>query len=99
MTAASPLTALCGHEHRRVIPSDNVSTDQPRTAAGDLVTLSLDGWAHGGEAVGRLPEGMACFVAHALPGETVTARISEKKKRWARAELVEVLEPSASSSR
>ena len=94
MTAASPLTALCGHEHRCVIPSDNVSTDQPRTAAGDLVTLSLDGWAHGGEAVGRLPEGMACFVAHALPGETVTARISEKKKRWARAELVEVLEAS-----
>ena len=46
--------------------------------------------AHGGEAVGRY-DGKACFVAGAIPGERVEARIVKEKARWARADLVEVL--------
>jgi 23S rRNA (uracil1939-C5)-methyltransferase len=58
------------------------------------VELVLDGITHGGEAVGRLPDGKACFVPYAIPGERVRVEVVEQRKRWARARLVEVLEPS-----
>jgi 23S rRNA (uracil1939-C5)-methyltransferase len=59
----------------------------------DVVVLTPRRWAHGGEAVARL-DGKTVFVADALPGETVRARVIIEKPSWARAELVEVLEPS-----
>lgn len=56
--------------------------------------LDLHGLTHGGEAVGRLPSGKACFVAHAIPGERVEVEVVEERARWARARLVRVLTPS-----
>ena len=56
--------------------------------------VELHGFAHGGEAVGRLPDGRVVFVAYAIPGEQVSVEITEDHKRWARARLVEVLTPS-----
>jgi tRNA/tmRNA/rRNA uracil-C5-methylase (TrmA/RlmC/RlmD family) len=56
--------------------------------------LRLDGLAHGGEAVGRLASGKACFVGYAVPGELVRVELTEDHPRWARGRLVEVLEPS-----
>lgn len=58
------------------------------------VEIDLDGFAHGGAAVGRLPDGTACFVDYAIPGERVRVRVVDRRRRWARAELVDVLEPS-----
>jgi len=49
--------------------------------------------AHGGEAVGRV-DGKAHFVAGAIPGELVTAEVVADRGRWARARLIDVLEPS-----
>ncbi|HWH32270.1 MAG TPA: TRAM domain-containing protein [Egibacteraceae bacterium] len=57
-------------------------------------TVRLHGLAHGGEAVGRLEDGKAVFVPFAIPGELATVRVTDERARWARAELVEVLEPS-----
>jgi tRNA/tmRNA/rRNA uracil-C5-methylase (TrmA/RlmC/RlmD family) len=65
------------------------------TPVGAVVELTLDGFAHGGSAVGRLPDGTACFVDYAIPGERVRVRVTDRRRRWARAELVEVVEPSA----
>jgi tRNA/tmRNA/rRNA uracil-C5-methylase (TrmA/RlmC/RlmD family) len=56
--------------------------------------LELTGLTHGGEAVGRLPDGRACFVAYAIPGERVRVRVVEHRRRWARAEVLAVLRPS-----
>lgn len=56
--------------------------------------LEIDGITHGAEGVARLPEGKVCFVPYALPGERVRARVVDDRKRWARAELVEVIDPS-----
>lgn len=64
------------------------------TASAAAVEMVLHGMAHGGDAVGRLPDGRACFVPFALPGERVLVRVVEQRKRHARAELLEVLEPS-----
>ncbi|MCS5721983.1 class I SAM-dependent RNA methyltransferase [Herbiconiux sp. CPCC 203407] len=61
----------------------------------DLVELNIDNVAHGGVAVARL-EGRVVFVADAIPGERVLARIADDSKSsfW-RADTVEVVEASA----
>ncbi len=42
----------------------------------------------------RDPGGRVLFVRHGLPGERVIAEITEEHPRWARAEAIEILEPS-----
>lgn len=44
--------------------------------------------------MGRLPDGRAVFVPFALPGETVRISLVEEKKGFARADLLEILDPS-----
>ncbi len=61
---------------------------------GWVENVTCTGVAHGGEAVGRLADGRAVFVPYAIPGERVRVRVTEVRPRFARAELVEVLEPS-----
>jgi len=68
--------------------------DGPAVELGSEVELSLHDMAHGGEAVGRLEGGLAVFVAGGIRGERVRARITERRKRWCRAQLLEVLEAS-----
>jgi tRNA/tmRNA/rRNA uracil-C5-methylase (TrmA/RlmC/RlmD family) len=58
-------------------------------------TIDLHGLTHGGEAVGRLPDGKACFVPYAIPGERVVIDVIEERRRWARGRLVEVVDASA----
>ncbi len=57
--------------------------------------ITLTTLAYGGEALGRLPDGRAVFVPFALPGEKVRIRLVEEKRGYARAELLEVLQPAA----
>jgi len=58
---------------------------------GERVEIPLDGITHGGEAVGRLPDGRACFVPYALPGERVAIEVVQERGRWARGRLLDVL--------
>jgi 23S rRNA (uracil1939-C5)-methyltransferase len=58
-----------------------------------MITLELTQMAHGGAAIGRY-QGKVFFVPYALPGETVGVEIVTSKKGWARARLIEVIEPS-----
>ena len=51
--------------------------------------------AHGGHCVARL-DGQVVFVRHALPGETVRIRVTERTKRFLRADAVEVLQAAPS---
>jgi 23S rRNA (uracil1939-C5)-methyltransferase len=53
----------------------------------------IDGFTHGGEGVARI-EGKAVFVPGALPDERVVLRVVDDRARWARAALVEVVDPS-----
>ncbi|MBI4971177.1 MAG: class I SAM-dependent RNA methyltransferase [Candidatus Omnitrophica bacterium] len=59
----------------------------------ETIELKIDSLAYGGEGVARV-EGKVYFVEGALPGERVRAQIIEEKKSFARAETVEILEPS-----
>jgi len=57
----------------------------------EVIILSL---VYGGEAMGRLEDGRAVFVPCALPGERVRVRLTEQKRSFARAELLEVIQAS-----
>jgi 23S rRNA (uracil1939-C5)-methyltransferase len=56
------------------------------------LTLRIDALAFGGEAVGRDAAGRAVFVAGAAPGDVVEVEVVSEKARFARAELVRVVE-------
>lgn len=61
---------------------------------GDEVELEITGIAHGGITVAR-HEGRVVFVADAIPGERVIARVTEsRKKKFARATATRVIEAS-----
>ncbi len=62
----------------------------------NVLELDLTGMAYGGEAIGRDEEGRMTFVPFAMPGERVKVQIVDHHKRWARARLLQVLEPSPS---
>jgi 23S rRNA (uracil1939-C5)-methyltransferase len=49
----------------------------------------------GGDALARHPDGRVVFVPGALPGEVVDVRLVASKRDFARAHLVDVVEPSA----
>jgi 23S rRNA (uracil1939-C5)-methyltransferase len=66
----------------------------PRPERASL-PLRIDGIAAGGAGVGRAPDGRAVFVHRTVPGETVEVRLAEVKPRWARGELLRVVEPAA----
>jgi len=61
---------------------------------GDAVEVTAEDVAQGGWCVAR-PAGLpVLFVRHALPGERVLARVTEVTTRFARAEAIEVRDPS-----
>lgn len=61
---------------------------------GDEYEVTLSHWAYGGEVMGRLPDGRAVFVPYAVTGEVVRIRLTEVKPRFARGEVVAIVEPS-----
>lgn len=60
----------------------------------ETAELTLTGMAYGGDAIGRDAQGRMLFVPFAAAGERVRVEIVDAHARWARARLVEVLEPS-----
>ena len=58
------------------------------------VDLVVETYTYGGEVLGRLPDGRAAFVPFALAGERVRVKLVDEKPRYARAQLIDVLEPS-----
>ncbi|MBO4630893.1 MAG: class I SAM-dependent RNA methyltransferase [Lentisphaeria bacterium] len=58
------------------------------------VEVLVSGFAFGGRAVGRSPDGKVCFVRGAVPGEKILVRVTSDKKKYSEGVLEEVLEPS-----
>lgn len=57
--------------------------------SGDPV-VDIEGIAHGGHCIAHL-DGQVVFVRHTLPGERVRIRITERTKRFLRADAIEVI--------
>ena len=63
--------------------------------AGHRLELTISDIAFGGEGVARIND-FVVFVPFVIPGERVFAELTEVKKQFARARLIEVLSPAAS---
>ncbi|APT84888.1 class I SAM-dependent RNA methyltransferase [Corynebacterium aquilae] len=63
-------------------------------AVGDVVVLDVLRPAAGGEFIATL-DNRVVFISGVIPGEKVRARLTQVKKNFARARLIEVVEPSA----
>jgi len=57
------------------------------------IDLTITALSHAGEGIGR-HQGRAIFVPFALPGESVRVEITEEKKNFARAQLLEIVKAS-----
>jgi 23S rRNA (uracil1939-C5)-methyltransferase len=69
------------------------ASTRPRPATGQELELTIDDLAYGGAGVARL-EGYVVFVRGAVPGDRVRAVVTKRKKAYAEARTLEVLEPS-----
>jgi 23S rRNA (uracil1939-C5)-methyltransferase len=72
------------------------SGDQPpRPQRGDELELEIESLAFGGEGIARLGDGgYVVFVAGGIPGDRVRAVVYKRKRNYAHARAVEILEPS-----
>ena len=70
-----------------------VPTTPSRPQRGDELELTIDALAFGGAGVART-EGYVVFVSGALPGDRVRAVIGKRKRAYAEARAIEILEPS-----
>jgi 23S rRNA (uracil1939-C5)-methyltransferase len=64
-----------------------------RPQRGDELELSIDSLAYGGNGVARTGSGYVVFVRDAVPGDRVRAVITKRKRAYAEARTVEVIEP------
>ena len=69
------------------------ATALPRPQRGDELELTIDSLAFGGAGVART-NGYVVFVSGAIPGDRVRAVIGKRKRAYAEARTVEILEPS-----
>ncbi len=71
---------------------DDVKPGSARPRRGDELELRIDSLAQGGRGVARTDTGFVVFVAGALPGDLVRARIGKSKKAYAEATTAELIE-------
>jgi len=64
-----------------------------RPERGQELDLRVDSLAYGGNGVARL-EGYVVFVSGAVPGDRVRAAVTRRKRGYAEARTVEIVEPS-----
>lgn len=63
----------------------------------DVITVTISDFAFGGRGIAKIPTDdgeYVVFVDNTFPGQTVSARVAKKRKRYAEAKLIEVLERS-----
>ena len=64
-----------------------------RPKQGDLLVLTIDDLAFGGDGVGRV-DGYVVFVRGGIPGDRLRVRLIQARPRFARAVIEDVEEPS-----
>ncbi len=60
---------------------------------GDIVEVKIDSLTYGGDGLGKV-DNYAIFVSDTAPGDVVKAQIVSSKKSYAKAVLLEIIEPS-----
>jgi tRNA/tmRNA/rRNA uracil-C5-methylase (TrmA/RlmC/RlmD family) len=89
-------TQLSGRPHGRGTMEPVTTEAASAPQAGDVLELTTGEVVHGGWCVSRQDDtAWVVFVRHALPGERVRALVTQVTARFARADAVEILQPSA----
>lgn len=70
-----------------------MAADSPALSPGQLITVTVQDLAFGGEGVARTND-LVVFVPFVIPGEVVEVEVTEVKKKFARARLVRVIQAS-----
>ena len=73
------------------------SEDSSSIKNGNLVNVTIDSLAFGGEGVGRINSGgkpLVVFAEDTVPGDKVELEISVKKRNFARGHLRKIISPS-----
>jgi 23S rRNA (uracil1939-C5)-methyltransferase len=93
--APTELSPVPGSGGSSSLDSPSSGESSPRPQRGDELELQIDSLAFGGEGVARLGDGgYVVFVAGAVPGDRVRAVVHKRKRSYAHARAVEILEPS-----
>lgn len=76
----------------------NFSQEKPKTSSAfslpkEPMELTIEKLSFGGDGIAR-KDGLVYFVSLAAPGDRLLARVTEQKKNFARADVVEVLQSS-----
>lgn len=61
--------------------------------AGQVLSISLENLAYGGDAVGH-HQGQAVFVPYGVPGDELKVKITEPHQTYSRGEVYEIMKPS-----
>jgi 23S rRNA (uracil1939-C5)-methyltransferase len=72
---------------------EDTETRPARPQRGDELELTIDSLAYGGAGVART-DGYVVFVQGGMPGDRVRAVIGKRKRAYAEARIVEIVEPS-----
>jgi 23S rRNA (uracil1939-C5)-methyltransferase len=72
-------------------PNPNQAAARPKK--GDLLEVTFDSLAYGGEGVGR-HEGFVVFARGAAPGDRAKVRLLKSKSSYGEGQLVDLIEPS-----
>src|SRR5262245_66221567 len=78
---------------RAVENPDIVASIMAKPRRGDVLDLTIDDLAFGGEGVGRV-QGYVLFVRGAVPGDRVRAKVAEARSRFGRAVIESLETPS-----
>lgn len=76
------------------VPRERAGPIGAPIAVGDTFDVEVGSVAHGGHCVGRVGE-LVVFIRHAIPGERVRIRVTDVRKRFLRADVIDVLQPSS----
>lgn len=73
-----------------------MQAEPKKSLVGEEYEVEVGPVAHGGHCIARTEEGQVLFVRHTLPGERVTARVTdgEEGARFLRADAVAIHTPS-----
>jgi 23S rRNA (uracil1939-C5)-methyltransferase len=71
------------------------SRERAPAERAERIEVAIESLATGGDGVGRDDQGRVVFVPGSAPGDRVRVRVVERKKRFARGEIIELLEPAA----
>ena len=61
---------------------------------GETLTLTIRDVSRGGAGVAKQDKGRTVFVPYTMAGDIIKARITELKKKFANAELLDIIEAS-----